>query len=77
MALQRIKDGAENAKKELSTATETEINLPFITADATGPKHLVQKLTRAKFESLIEDLVEETIDTLKEVSMMLGLVKGY
>ncbi len=58
MALQRIKDGAENAKKELSTATETEINLPFITADATGPKHLVQKLTRAKFESLIEDLVE-------------------
>ncbi|NPA61818.1 MAG: molecular chaperone DnaK [Epsilonproteobacteria bacterium] len=76
MALQRIKDGAENAKKELSTATETEINLPFITADATGPKHLVQKLTRAKFESLIEDLVEETIDTLKEVINDAGLSKG-
>jgi molecular chaperone DnaK len=76
MALQRIKDASENAKKELSTATETEINLPFITADATGPKHLVQKLTRAKFESLIEDLVEETIDTLKEVINDAGLSKS-
>jgi molecular chaperone DnaK len=76
MALQRIKDASENAKKELSTATETEINLPFITADATGPKHLVQKLTRAKFESLIEDLVEETIDTLKEVINDAGLGKS-
>jgi len=75
MALQRIKDAAENAKKELSTATETEINLPFITADATGPKHLVQKLTRAKFESLIEDLVDETIDTLTEVLKDAGLSK--
>jgi len=67
MALQRLKEAAENAKKELSAATETEVNLPFITADATGPKHLVKKLTRAKFESMIEDLVDETIDKIKEV----------
>ncbi len=73
MALQRLKDAAEAAKKELSSATETEINLPFITADASGPKHLVVKLTRAKFEGMIEDLVEETmshIDTaLKDADM--------
>jgi len=61
MALQRLKDAAESAKKELSSAQETEINLPFITADATGPKHLVTKLTRAKFEGMIESLVKETI----------------
>ena len=67
MALQRLKEAAENAKKELSTATETEINLPFITADATGPKHFVKKITRAKFESLIEDLVEETITKIDQV----------
>ncbi len=67
MALQRLKEAAENAKKELSTATETEINLPFITADASGPKHLVMKLTRAKFESLIEDLVDKTITKIDEV----------
>ncbi|HIO90887.1 MAG TPA: molecular chaperone DnaK [Campylobacterales bacterium] len=67
MALQRLKEAAESAKKELSAATETEINLPFITADASGPKHLVKKLTRAKFESLIEDLVDETIATIKSV----------
>jgi molecular chaperone DnaK len=67
MALQRLKESAENAKKELSSATETEVNLPFITADASGPKHLVKKLTRAKFESLIEDLVEETIATIDSV----------
>ncbi|HIC10876.1 MAG TPA: molecular chaperone DnaK [Campylobacterales bacterium] len=60
MALQRLKDAAETAKKELSSATETEINLPFITADATGPKHLVKKITRAKFEAMIEPLLEET-----------------
>ncbi|MCK5854737.1 MAG: Hsp70 family protein, partial [Sulfurovaceae bacterium] len=58
---------AENAKKELSSATETEINLPFITADASGPKHLIQKITRAKFESLIESMVESTITTIKSV----------
>jgi len=67
MALQRVKDAAENAKKELSSATETEINLPFITADASGPKHLIQKITRAKFESLIDDLVASTIKTIKTV----------
>ena len=67
MALQRLKEAAENAKKELSAATETEVNLPFITADATGPKHLVKKLTRAKFEAMIEDLVDETITKIAEV----------
>lgn len=61
MALQRLKDAAETAKKELSSASETEINLPFITADASGPKHLVVKLTRAKFEGMIAKLIEETI----------------
>ncbi len=73
MALQRVKDAAENAKKELSSATETEINLPFITADATGPKHLIQKITRAKFESLIDDLVESTIKTIKSVMSDAGV----
>ncbi len=67
MALQRLKEAAENAKKELSAATETEINLPFITADASGPKHFVKKITRAKFESLVEDLVEETIIKIEQV----------
>jgi molecular chaperone DnaK len=62
LALQRLKEAAEKAKIELSTTTQTEINLPFITADATGPKHLVVKLTRAKFESLVEDLVQKTIE---------------
>ncbi len=75
MALQRLKEAAENAKKELSTATETEINLPFITADASGPKHLVMKLTRAKFESLIEDLVQKTISKIDEVLKDSGLSK--
>jgi molecular chaperone DnaK len=65
MALQRLKDSAENAKKELSSATETEINLPFITMTEAGPQHLVVKLTRAKFEGMIADLVEETIDHIK------------
>ncbi len=76
MALQRLKEAAENAKKELSSATETEINLPFITADATGPKHLVMKLTRAKFESLIEDLVQKTITKIDEVLKDSGLSKN-
>jgi molecular chaperone DnaK len=76
MALQRLKEAAENAKKELSSATETEINLPFITADATGPKHLVMKLTRAKFESLVEDLVKKTITKIDEVLKDSGLSKG-
>ncbi len=65
MALQRLKDAAENAKKELSSSTETEINLPFITMTEAGPQHLVTKLTRAKFESMIEKLVEETISHIK------------
>ncbi|MDR3162905.1 MAG: molecular chaperone DnaK [Helicobacteraceae bacterium] len=65
MALQRLKDAAENAKKELSSATETEINLPFITADAAGPKHLVTKLTRARFEAMIDDQISETLQHIK------------
>lgn len=76
MALQRVKDAAEAAKKELSSATETEINLPFITADASGPKHLVTKITRAKFESLIADLVEKTISTIESVLKDAGLTKN-
>jgi molecular chaperone DnaK len=61
MALQRLKDAAEKAKIELSTAQETEINLPFITADASGPKHLVRKLTRAKLEQLVDDLLQRRL----------------
>ncbi|EMH48429.1 molecular chaperone DnaK [Helicobacter pylori] len=76
MALQRLKEAAENAKKELSSAMETEINLPFITADATGPKHLVKKLTRAKFESLTENLMEETISKIESVIKDAGLTKN-
>jgi molecular chaperone DnaK len=76
MALQRVKDAAEAAKKELSSATETEINLPFITADASGPKHLVTKITRAKFESLIADLVASTIKTIEAVLKDAGLNKN-
>lgn len=62
MALQRLRDAAEGAKKELSSSNQTEINLPFITADASGPKHLVKSLTRAKFEGFIDELIKETID---------------
>ena len=62
LALQRLKDAAEKAKIELSSRQETEINLPYITADATGPKHLNISITRAKFESLVEDLVQRTIE---------------
>ncbi|MCB4765701.1 MAG: Hsp70 family protein, partial [Sulfurovum sp.] len=76
MALQRVKDAAETAKKELSSATETEINLPFITADASGPKHLITKITRAKFESLIADLVDSTIATIESVLKDAGLTKN-
>lgn len=76
MALQRLKDAAETAKKELSSAQETELNLPFITADSSGPKHLVKKLTRAKFESLIEDLIDETIAKIDFVMKDAGLGKG-
>lgn len=76
MALQRLKDAAENAKKELSSASETEINLPFITADASGPKHLVKKISRAKFESLIDDLIEQTITKIDSVIKDSNLSKG-
>jgi molecular chaperone DnaK len=62
LALQRLKEAAEKAKIELSSSQQTEINLPYITADATGPKHLTMKITRAKFESLVEDLIERTIE---------------
>ncbi|MBT73433.1 MAG: molecular chaperone DnaK [Gammaproteobacteria bacterium] len=65
LALQRLKEGAEKAKIELSSTQQTEVNLPYITADASGPKHLVQKLTRAKFESLVEDLVDKTLTPVK------------
>ena len=65
LALQRLKEAAEKAKIELSSAQQTEVNLPYITADASGPKHLVQKLTRAKFESLVEDLVDRTLEPVK------------
>lgn len=67
MALQRLKEAAENAKKELSSAMETNINLPFITADATGPKHLTKTISRAKFEGLIENFVSQTISKINEV----------
>ncbi len=66
MALQRLKEAAEKAKVELSTVMETEINLPFITADATGPKHLLYKLSRAKFEQLVEDLVKRSIEPCRK-----------
>jgi molecular chaperone DnaK len=76
LALQRLKEAAEKAKIELSSTTQTEINLPFITADASGPKHLTLKLTRAKFESLVEDLVQRTIEpckaALKDASLKAG-----
>jgi molecular chaperone DnaK len=66
MALQRLKDAAEKAKIELSTTLETEINLPFITADASGPKHLVRKLTRSKLEQLVEDLLEKSLEPCRK-----------
>ena len=72
MALQRLKEGAEKAKMELSTTTETEINLPFITADASGPKHLVMKLSRAKFEQLADDLLKKTVGPCKQALQDAG-----
>ncbi|TIV62543.1 MAG: molecular chaperone DnaK, partial [Mesorhizobium sp.] len=73
LALQRLKEAAEKAKIELSSTTQTEINLPFITADATGPKHLTMKLTRAKFEQLVDDLVQRTIEPCKAALKDAGL----
>jgi molecular chaperone DnaK len=76
LALQRLKEAAEKAKIELSSSSQTEINLPFITADQSGPKHLTMKLTRAKFESLVEDLVQRTIDPCKAALKDAGLKAG-
>ena len=76
MALQRLKDAAEKAKIELSTTIETEINLPFITADATGPKHLVRKLTRAKLEQLVEDLLDRSLEPCKKALTDAGVTTG-
>ncbi len=73
MALQRLKEAAEKAKIELSSSTQTEINLPYVTMDASGPKHLVMKITRAKFESLVEELVSRTIEPCKVALKDAGL----
>jgi len=73
MALQRLKEAAEKAKMELSTVMETDINLPFITADATGPKHMVKKLTRSKFEQLVEELLQRTVGPTKQALTDAGV----
>src|SRR6187402_2373058 len=76
LALQRLKEAAEKAKIELSSSQQTEINLPFITADQTGPKHLTMKLTRAKFEQLVDDLVQKTIEPCRKALKDAGLTAG-
>jgi molecular chaperone DnaK len=76
LALQRLKEAAEKAKIELSSAAQTEINLPYITADASGPKHLALKLSRAKFESLVDDLVQRTIEPCRKALKDAGLTAG-
>jgi molecular chaperone DnaK len=76
LALQRLREAAEKAKIELSSASQTEINLPFITADASGPKHLTMKLSRAKFESLVDDLVQRTIEPCKAALKDAGIKAG-
>ena len=76
LALQRLKEAAEKAKIELSSATQTEINLPYITADASGPKHLTMKLTRAKFEALVDDLIQKTIEPCRKALKDAGLTAG-
>ncbi|MDR2124841.1 MAG: molecular chaperone DnaK [Desulfovibrio sp.] len=73
LALQRLKESAEKAKKDLSTSMETEINLPFITADQTGPKHLLMKLSRAKLESMVQDLVQRTVEPCKKAMADAGV----
>jgi molecular chaperone DnaK len=73
LALQRLKEAAEKAKIELSSSTQTEINLPFITADASGPKHLTMKLTRAKFESLVDDLIQKTVEPCRQALKDAGI----
>ena len=76
LALQRLKEAAEKAKIELSSATQTEINLPYITADASGPKHLALKLTRAKFEALVDDLIQKTVEPCRKALKDAGLSAG-
>src|SRR6201995_1823324 len=76
LALQRLKEAAEKAKIELSSATQTEINLPYITADASGPKHMALKLTRAKFEALVDDLIQKTVEPCKKALKDAGLSAG-
>ena len=76
LALQRLKESAEKAKIELSSTTQTEINLPFITADASGPKHLTMKLTRAKFEALVDDLIQKTVEPCRKALKDAGLSAG-
>src|SRR6516162_10726565 len=76
MALQRLRDAAERAKIELSTTMETEINLPFITADATGPKHLVKKMTRAKLEGMVEDIIQKSVGPCKQCMKDAGVDAG-
>ncbi len=76
LALQRLKEAAEKAKIELSSTTQTEINLPFITADQSGPKHLTMKLTRAKFEALVDDLVQKTVEPCRKALKDAGLTAG-
>ena len=76
LALQRLKEAAEKAKIELSSATQTEVNLPFITMDATGPKHLNMKLTRAKFEALVDDLIQRTVEPCRAALKDAGLSAG-
>ncbi len=76
LALQRLKEAAEKAKIELSSSKETEINLPFITADASGPKHLVMKLTRAKLESLVDDLIQKTLEPCRAALKDAGVSAG-
>ena len=76
MALQRLKEAAERAKIELSSAQETEINLPFITADASGPKHLVLKLSRSKLEQLVDDLITRSIEPCKKALADAGVSAG-
>src|SRR4029077_8892549 len=76
LALQRLKEAAEKAKNELASSKETEINLPFITADASGPKHMVMKLTRAKLESLVDDLIAKTLDPCRAALKDAGVTAG-
>jgi molecular chaperone DnaK len=76
LALQRLKEAAEKAKIELSSSTQTEINLPFITADASGPKHLTLKLTRAKLEALVDDLIQRTVEPCRQALKDAGVTAG-